>query len=166
MTRPTVSLIAAVARNGAIGKDNALLLRLPEDLAHFKRTTRGAPIVMGRRTWESIGRALPGRRNIVVTRNPAFVAPGAECAPSLDAALERLDGTPKVWVIGGAALYAAALPLADELVLTEIDADLEGHVHFPAWDRAAFRETSRASHRGPDALGYSFVRYQRVREGA
>jgi dihydrofolate reductase len=165
MTRPNVSLIAAVARNGAIGKDNALLLHLPEDLAHFKRTTLGAPIVMGRRTWESIGRALPGRRNVVVTRNTAFVAPGAECAPSLEAALDRLQDASRVWVIGGAALYAAALPLADELVLTEIDADLAGDVHFPPWNRAAFRQTSRASHRSADGLGYSIVRYQRIQEG-
>jgi len=164
MTRPSVSLIAAVARNGAIGKDNALLLHLPGDLPHFKRTTLGAPIVMGRRTWQSIGRALPGRRNVVVTRNPGFLAPGAECAPSLEAALDRLQDAPKVWVIGGAALYAAALPLADELVLTEIDADLEGDVHFPPWNRAAFSETSRASHRNADGLGYSIVHYQRIPE--
>jgi dihydrofolate reductase len=165
MDHPTVSLIAIVARNGAIGKDNALLLHLPEDLAHFKRATLGAPIVMGRKTWESIGRALPGRRNVVVTRNADFAAPGAECVPSLAAALERLHGTPKVWVIGGAALFAEALPLADELVLTELDADLEGDVHFPAWDRAAFRQTSRASHRSANGVVYSIVRYQKIREG-
>ena len=162
MPGPRLSLIAVIARNGAIGKDNALLVHLPEDLAHFKRTTLGAPIVMGRRTWESIGRALPGRRNVVVTRNPDFAAPGAECVSSLAAALERLRDAPKVFVIGGAALYAAALPLADELVLTEIDADLAGDVHFPAWDRSAFRETSRESHRSAQGLGYSFVHYQRV----
>lgn len=162
MTAPRVSLIAAVARNGAIGKDNALLVHLPEDLAHFKRTTLGAPIVMGRRTWESIGRALPGRRNVVVTRRRDFIAPGAECASSLPVALERLRDAPRVFVIGGSALYAAALPLADELVLTEIDADLAGDVHFPAWDRSAFRETSRETHRSTDGLSYSFVHYQRI----
>ena len=162
MSGPRVSLIAAVARNGAIGKDNALLVRLPEDLAHFKLTTLGAPIVMGRRTWESIGRPLPGRRNVVVTRNRDFTATGAECASSLSAALGRLRDEPKVYVIGGASLYAEALPLADELVLTEFDADLEGDVHFPAWDRSAFRQTSREAHRSAGGLGYSFVRYQRV----
>jgi dihydrofolate reductase len=165
MSRPPLSLIAAVARNGGIGRDNALLVRLSEDLAHFKRTTLGHPVVMGRRTWESIGRALPGRRNVVVTRDPAFVAPGAETAPSLEAALERLGGAERVFVIGGAALYAAALPRADELVLTEIDADLEADVFFPQWNRAEFRQTSREPHRSVDGLPYTIVHYKRVAQG-
>ena len=162
MPAPTVSLIAAVARNGGIGRDNSLLVHLPEDLAHFKRTTLGAPILMGRKTWQSIGRALPGRRNIVISRDPGFVAPGAETAPSFDAALERVKTDPKVYVIGGASIYAAALPRADELALTEVDADLPADTWFPAWDRRAFRQTARESHRSPQGFDYSFVTYLRT----
>ena len=162
MPKPTLSLIAAVARNGGIGRDNKLLVRLPEDLAHFKRTTLGHPIVMGRRTWESIGRALPGRRNVVVTRDAAYSAAGAETAPSLDAALERLAGSDRIYVIGGGELYKAALPLADELVLTEIDEDLAADTWFPAWDRAEFRQTARESHRSADGLPFSIVHYRRI----
>ena len=161
MPGPTVSLIAAVARNGGIGRNNAPLVRLPDDLAHFKRTTLGSPVLMGRKTWESIGRALPGRRNIVVTRNPAWRAEGAEPTASLDAALALLAHTPKVFVIGGAQLYAAALPRADELVLTEIDADLEADTFFPAWDRREFRQTSRQTQLDPQGFEYSFVTYTR-----
>src|SRR3954469_24756524 len=137
-SRPLISLIAAVARNGAIGKGNALLCHISEDLKFFKRTTLGAPILMGRKTWDSIGRALPGRRSIVISRNPDFAAAGAEVAPSLDAALDLVSAEPKVYVIGGASIYAAALPRADELVLTEIDVDLPADTWFPAWDRRAF----------------------------
>jgi dihydrofolate reductase len=165
MSKPPVSLIAIVARNGGIGRDNGLLVRLPEDLAHFKRTTLGHPIVMGRRTWESIGRALPGRRNVVITRDPAYTAPGAETAPSLDAALERLAGSDRVYVVGGGELYRAALPLADELVLTEIDEDLAADTFFPAWNRAEFRQTSRESHRSAEGLPYSIVHYRRIPQG-
>ena len=165
MPRPTIALIAIVARNGGIGRDNGLLVRLPEDLAHFKRTTLGSPVVMGRRTWESIGRPLPGRRNVVLTREPGWHADGAETAASLDAALALLAGAEKVYVIGGAEVYARALPQADELVLTEIDADLKADVFFPAWNRAEFRQTSREPHRTPDGLDYSFVHYRRIAEG-
>ena len=164
MPAPTVSLIAAVARNGGIGRNNALLVRLPADLIHFKKTTLGAPILMGRKTWQSIGRPLPGRRNIVVTRNPRFEAAGGETAPDLPSALARVADAPKVFVIGGASLYAAALPQADELVLTEIDADFEADTYFPPWDRRQFRQTARADHRSPDGLAYSFVTYTRNQE--
>jgi dihydrofolate reductase len=161
MTR--VVLIAAVARDGGIGRDNRLLVRLPEDLAHFKRATLGHPVVMGRRTWESLGRALPGRRNVVVTRNPGYLAGGAETAPSLDAALARLAEAPRVFVIGGAALYASALPRADALLLTEIDAEFDADTHFPDWDRAEFRQTAREAHRSADGLRYDIVQYERTR---
>ena len=161
MTR--VVLIAAVARDGGIGRANRLLVHLPEDLAHFKRATLGHPVVMGRRTWESVGRPLPGRRNIVVTRNAHYAAAGAETALSLDAALARLADAPKVFVIGGAALYAEALPLADELILTEIDAAFEADTHFPRWNRAEFRQTAREPRQGPDGLRYDFVHYERIR---
>src|SRR5207248_10426390 len=117
MPRPIVSLIAAVARNGAIGKNNQLLVRIPEDLRFFKRTTLGCPVIMGRKTWDSIGRPLPGRRNIVVTRDPQWRTDGAERAGSLREALALAATSGKVFVIGGAQIYAEALPLADELVL-------------------------------------------------
>lgn len=161
MPRPTVSLIAAVARNGGIGKDNALLMRLPDDLAHFKRTTLGSPIVMGRKTWDSIGRPLPGRRNVVVTANPQWHGAGAERATSFDAALALLAAEPKLFVIGGARLYADALPQADELVLTEIDADLDAEVFFPPWPRDDFIEMRREPRREHDGLAYSIATYAR-----
>lgn len=157
----TVSLIAAVARNGAIGKDNALLWRLPEDLKFFKRTTLGCPVIMGRKTWDSIGRPLPGRRNIVITRNTAWRADGAEVFHDLASALAATADVPKVFVIGGGELYAQALPLADELVLTEVDADFEGDTFFPKWDRGAFTETSRESHMADAGWAYHFVVRQR-----
>src|SRR2546423_8596396 len=138
MPRPIVALLAAVARNGAIGKNNELLVRIPEDLKFFKRPTFGSPVIMGPKTWDSIGRPLPGRRNIVVTRDPAWRADGAERAESLRAALGKASDAPKVFVIGGGQVYAEALPLADELLMTEIDADLDGDTFFPLWDRAQF----------------------------
>ncbi|MDQ6680241.1 MAG: dihydrofolate reductase [Pseudomonadota bacterium] len=159
MPRPRVSLIAAVARSGGIGKGNALLVRLPEDLAHFKRTTLGSPVVMGRKTWDSIGRALPGRRNVVITRNPQWLAEGAETAISLEDALARLAHAPKVYVIGGTQVFAAALPLADELVLTEIDADLDADVFFPLWNQRNFTEVSRDTHKSAQGFDFSFVTY-------
>ncbi len=124
----------------------------------------GHPVVMGRRTWESIPdrfRPLPGRRNVVVTRNAAWHADGAERAASLDDALELLDGAPQVFVIGGAELYAAALPLADELLLTEIDVAVDGDTLFPPFDRAEFEEASREPHVSADGTPFSFVTYVR-----
>jgi dihydrofolate reductase len=159
----TLSLIAAVARNGAIGKGNALLWREPEDQKHFRRATMGCPVVMGRKTWDSLPprfRPLPGRRNIVVTRDAAWRADGAEAAASLDAALALVAGAPKVFVIGGGELYASALPRADELLLTEIDAELDGDVFFPPW-RAQFTEVSRETHRSADGVRFDFVTYRR-----
>ena len=162
----TLSLIAAVARNGALGKDNALLWHLPEDLKFFRRMTQGCPVVMGRKTWDSLPakfRPLPGRRNVVLTRQAGLRLEGAETAASLDEALERLSGAAKVFVIGGAQLYAQALPRADELVLTEVHRDFEADVHFPAWPREAFAEVQREDHpaASPDALGWSWVVYRR-----
>lgn len=157
----TLSLIAAVARNGAIGKDNTLLWRLPEDLKFFKRTTLGCPVIMGRKTWDSIGRALPGRRNIVITRNPAWQAEGAEAFHDLESALAATGNAEKVFVIGGGELYSQALPKANELILTEIDADFTGDTFFPAWDRADFTEISRESHTAELGWTYDFVIRQR-----
>ena len=159
-------LIAAVARNGAIGRSNELLFREPADQRHFRDTTLGCPVVMGRKTWDSLParfRPLPGRRNLVLSRDVAFLADGAEVVASLDDALARTTDAPRVFVIGGAQLYALALPRADALVLTEIDADLPGDVFFPAWDRAQFVETSRHAAVSAAGLPYAFVGYQRRR---
>lgn len=126
-----IALIVAAARNGVIGGGNKMLWRVPEDFAHFKRTTMGHPIVMGRKTWESIGRPLPGRRNVVVTRNPDYRAEGAELAPSLEDAFKMLNGDGTVFVIGGGEIYRQALPRADVVWLTKIGADFEGDATFP-----------------------------------
>jgi dihydrofolate reductase len=161
-----VSLVAAVARNGVIGRDGTLPWHLPEDMARFRDLTMGHPVVMGRKTWESLPprfRPLPGRRNVVVTRNPDWRAEGVERAGSLDAALELLEGSSQVFVIGGAELFAGALPLADELLLTEIDADVEGDTLFPHYDGSAFEEVSREPHVSPDGTPFAFVRYERTR---
>ena len=157
-------MIAAVARNRAIGKDNALLMHLPGDLPRFRRITLGCPVIMGRRTWDSIGKPLPGRRNIVITRNSHWRAPGAETAPTITAALELVADAPKVFVIGGAQIYAEALPIADELHLTEIDADLDGDSFFPAWDRSDFNEVERESRTNDRGLAFAHVTYTRKRE--
>ena len=158
---PRLALIAAVDRNGAIGKANALLWHEPEDQKHFRRVTMGCPVIMGRKTWDSLParfRPLPGRRNVVLTRDAAWHADGADAVTSLDAALTLLGGVPKAFVIGGAEVYALALPHADELVLTEIDADLDGDTFFPRWDRTRFAMTSR-----DDRPGFSFVTYSNTR---
>lgn len=161
-----LALIAAVARNGCIGRDNALLCHLPEDQRHFRRVTLGCPVVMGRKTWESLPpryRPLPSRRNIVVTRNPLWSAEGAEPAPSLEAAIALVDAEARVFVIGGGELYREAIAHADELVLTEIDRDFDGDTRFPVWDRKLFREVGREAHHAspPNDFDYAFVTYQR-----
>jgi dihydrofolate reductase len=158
---PTLTLIAAVAHRGAIGKDNQLLVHLPGDLPRFKRLTMGHPIVMGRKTWDSIGRPLPGRRNIVITRNANWSAPGAEAVQSLAAALAIAGDVERVCVIGGAEIYALALPRADELRLTEIDADFDADAFFPDWPREAYDVTSTETHTTPDGLVYRYVDYHR-----
>lgn len=135
------SLIVARARNGTIGKDNGMPWHLPADLAHFKRTTLGRPVIMGRRTWESIGRALPGRRNIVVSRTPGFLAPGAEVVASLADAWRAVAGAEEAFVIGGAQLYEEALATADRIYLTDIAGDVAGDTHFPPLPPGAWRET-------------------------
>ncbi|MFT5180962.1 MAG: dihydrofolate reductase [Alphaproteobacteria bacterium] len=160
-----LALIAAVARNGVIGRDGDLPWRISADLKYFKSTTMGKPIVMGRRTFESIGRALPGRLNIVVSRNAGFTAEGVETAADLDQALEiaALQGGDEVMVIGGGEIYAAALPHADRLYLTEIHTDAEGDVHFPTFDRAQWRETSREDHAADGGTpAFSFVTLDRI----
>ncbi|HUQ29119.1 MAG TPA: dihydrofolate reductase [Usitatibacter sp.] len=149
-----ISLVVAVARNGVIGRDNALPWRLAADLAHFKRVTMGHPIVMGRRTHESIGKPLPGRKNIVVTRNPAFQAPGCAVVGSLDEAWREADGADEVCVIGGTTLFEETLPMADLIHLTEVQADVQGDTFFPPFDRGEWDEREVARHPADERNAY------------
>jgi dihydrofolate reductase len=157
-----ISLVAALARNRAIGIGNRLPWRLPEDLRRFKRLTMGAPVIMGRRTRESIGRPLPGRRNIVVTRQRAASWEGCVVAHSLDEALAAATDAPEVFVIGGAELYAQALARAGRLYLTLIDAEYPGDAWFPELDPAGWREIERAASVSAGGLAYAFVTYERA----
>ena len=154
-----LNLIFARARNGVIGKDNTLPWHLPEDLAHFKQTTLGQPVVMGRKTWESLPpkfRPLPGRTNIVVTRQTNWLAEGAVVAHSIEEAVQQCPTDSQIWVIGGAEVYAQAMPLASRAVVTEIDADFEGNAFAPTFD-ASWQETHRTTHVAANGLSYSFV---------
>ena len=157
-------LIFARAANGIIGRDNTLPWHLPEDLAHFKRTTLGCPVIMGRKTWDSLPpkfRPLPGRANIVVTRQPDWQAAGAQRADSLAEACRLCPPDSDAWVIGGAQIYAQALPLADTAVVTEIDTAFEGDALAPAFG-PEWQETTREPHRSSTGLTFSFVTYQRT----
>jgi len=153
-------IIVAVARNGVIGRDGDLPWRISEDLRHFKRTTMGHALIMGRRTWDSIGRPLPGRRSIVVTRNPRFEAPGATVVHSFEDAVQQAisGGDPSPAVIGGASLYKAALPLATRIEWTEVDRDVAGDTFFPAWDRSGWTESARVPGNTPDVTFCTWVR--------
>lgn len=163
MGQPRVSLIAAVARNGVIGRDNGLAWHLSSDLKRFKALTMGKPMLMGRRTWDSIGRPLPGRRTLVLTRDTGFRAEGVETVHDWDSALAAAGA--ELMVVGGAEIYALALPHADRLHLTEVEAEPAGDVRFPAFDRARFRETFREAHpAGPrDEHAFAFVDWERAR---
>jgi len=165
MPLPVVSLVAVVARDGGIGHRGGLLVHLADDLRRFKQITFGTPIVMGRKTWQSVGRPLPGRRNIVVTRDRTFHAEGAETAASLEAALALAGSAPRVHVIGGAEIYALALPVANELQLTEIDAEFPADTFFPAWDRSRFAEVARERRETAEGLRYAFVTYKKLPQG-
>ena len=160
--RTCIYLIAAVAKNGVIGADGALPWRLPEDLKHFRKLMLGHPVIMGRRTWESLGKPLPGRENIVISRRPGFEAPGASVAASVAAAIALCAGEPLAFVIGGAEIYAAALPIADRLVLTEIDRDYEGDTRFPDWDRKNWRASRKETHTAAGGVRFDFVLYERI----
>lgn len=159
----TVAIVAAVAENGVIGRGGGLPWRLPEDLRFFKRLTTGHTVIMGRRTWDEIRRPLPGRRNIVITRDATREFPGAERAGSLDEALALSAGDEQVFVIGGAEIYQQALPRADRLYLTHVHAAVEGDTTFPDWDALAWRvvEEQRfaADERHPH--GFSIMTYER-----
>ena len=163
-----LGLIWAQARGGVIGQGGVMPWHLPEDLAHFKRTTLGAPVIMGRKTWDSVPprfRPLPGRRNIVITRDANWSAPGADRAGTLEEALALCAGVETVWVTGGAEIFRLARPHAQVAVVTEIDADFEGDVHAPPLG-AGWRETGREAHVSQAGVPFSFVTYERAPSGA
>jgi dihydrofolate reductase len=167
-TRVPVAIIAALSRNGVIGIDNRLPWRLPEDLTFFKRMTRAKPLVMGRRTFDSIGRPLPGRLNIVVSRDPGFWPQGVRVCQDLESALRLadrqaiIDAAEEIMVMGGAQIYAQALPLASRLYLTEVDTEVEGDVFFPERDESEWQEVQRVpGEPGPGQPSYHFVTYRR-----
>lgn len=167
MTQPTLPrlhLIYARARNGAIGKDGQMPWHLPEDLAHFKRVTLGQPVIMGRKTWESLPerfRPLPGRINIVITRQPDWQAAGALRAGSIEEAQRLCGNAPDAWIMGGADIYRQSEPLASTAVVTEIDADFEGDAFAPSLS-SAWQETQREAHTAANGLAFSFVTYTRA----
>ncbi len=165
MGRPRISIIVARARNGVIGRRNRLPWRLPADLQRFKAVTMGKPMVMGRRTWESLPGLLPGRRHIVVSRDPAYGAEGAEVASSLAGAVALAGAVEEVMVIGGAQLYRQALPLAERIYLTEVDAEVEGDTWFPSFDESEWEERRREEFPADERneFPYAFVNLERRR---
>lgn len=161
----SIALIAALDRDRAIGRGNDLPWRLPDDLKRFKALTLGAPLLMGRRTAESLGRALPGRQNLVLTRRGIAPYAGMEPVASVSEALLRAASAPRLWVIGGAEVYALCLPLADTLHLTEIDTRTAGaDAFFPAWPSGRWREVARSYHPADarHVLAFDFVDYERA----
>ena len=159
--RPRITLVVARAHDGAIGLDGALPWRLPEDLRHFKATTFGHPIVMGRRTFESIGRPLPGRRTLVVTGDPAWSHSGCERVGSLEEAIGRCAGAPDLFVVGGARLYAEALARADRMIVTEIDADVAADTWVPVFDVADWTLRPGTAAVGAGGLTYRIDTWER-----
>lgn len=157
---PKIYLVAAVASNGVIGRNGQLPWHLPEDLKHFKKLTLGHPVIMGRRTWESLRGPLPGRDNIVVTGRPGYDAPGAAVASSLEGALALCAGESVAFVIGGNQLFSESLPIAAGLVMTEIHRDYEGDTWFPEYDRSRWRESQRERHVAQDGTKFDFVLYE------
>lgn len=166
--KPRISVIAAMAANRVIGQNNRLPWHLPEDLQHFKALTMGHHIVMGRKTYASIGKPLPGRTTVIVTRNMDYAVPGSIAVNSIDAAVAACHGDSEIFFVGGAEIYAQALPIADRLYLTEIKRDFPGDAFFPAFDPADWREVSREKHvsRDEPPFEYHFVIYDRKRQDA
>lgn len=160
----TLTLIAALAGNRVIGRDNRLPWRLPADLRFFKQTTMGKPLLMGRRTWESIGRPLPGRRMIVLSRDPAYQAPGCTVAHSLEEALTVVGADAEAMVIGGAALYAQTLSLAQRMYLTQVATDMPGDAWFPVWDEREWQLVWEEAHLADTAhvWPYRFQRWEKM----
>jgi dihydrofolate reductase len=152
-----IALILAMASNGVIGANGALPWRIPEDMRRFKALTMGKPCIMGRKTWDSLPKKpLPGRSNIVVTRDANFTAEGAVATHSLDEALARAGSADEIMVIGGAEIYKAALPRATRIYLTEVEGDFEGDARMPPFDPAAWKEVSRERH-ASDGVAFSYV---------
>lgn len=161
---PVIRIVVAYASNRCIGRDNDMPWHLPSDLAHFKRVTFGHPIVMGRKTWESLGRPLPGRPNLVISRDPSYQADGATVYPSLEAAMAAAQqlNTDMVCIIGGAQIFTAGLAIADELIATEIHAEFEGDTFFPELDAQQWQEVARQPQPIENGYHYDFVRYDRL----
>ena len=161
MTQPAISMIVARSRNHVIGRDNQMPWKISADLQFFKRVTMGHPVIMGRKTWESIGRPLPGRRNIIVSRNSAYEATGGELVGSLDEALNSLSDFPRVFVIGGEQLFTQAFPKADRLYITEIDMDVEGgDTFFDVPNKSDWKEVERTPGSEGD-ITFSFITLER-----
>lgn len=157
MRRPRVIFVVAYDRRGVMGRDGALPWHLPEDLKHFKRLTLEKPVIMGRKTFDSIGRALPGRRTIVVTRNPSWSHPDVETAHSLADALALAGPADEVFVVGGGEVYGEAMPFAQQMLLTEVPDAPEGDTFFPEWVVQDWREVDREHHDGFDIATYERV---------
>jgi dihydrofolate reductase len=159
----TITLIAAMGNNRAIGLDGRMPWHLPAELQHFKKATMGRAIVMGRKTWQSIGRPLPGRQNIVISRNHGFIAEGADVCESLEAAIE-ISKADEIMVIGGGQLYAAALPLAQRMILTLIDIEPEADTWFPKWDERHWQQTEEQYFQVDEnnKLSYRIVKFKRI----
>jgi len=156
-----ISIIVAVARNHVIGVNNTLPWHLPEDLKRFRALTMGHHIIMGRKTYESLGRLLPGRTTVIVSRSKDYAVPGALVADSLEKALSLCGDDPEVFVIGGAQLYRDGLRVANRIYLTEIDAEYPGDAHFPEIEHLAWQEIAREAHRGDNGLAFSYVTLER-----
>jgi dihydrofolate reductase len=150
------TLVVAVARNGVIGRDNKLPWRLPDEIAYFKRVTMGHPIVMGRRTWESIGKPLPGRKNIVVTHQRDYQAPGCTVVHSLDEAWKAAGDADEVCVIGGTTLFEESLPIADRIHYTEVEGDVDGDTFFPPFDRSQWEAREVERHPADERHPYAY----------
>lgn len=162
--KPTVSIIVAIAKNGVIGRGKELPWKIPADLAYFKKTTQGHPVIMGQKTHESIGRLLPGRKNIVLSDMPDFLPlEGALKARSFDEVFKLAEEDNEVFIIGGAYVYKQALEFADRLYITEVKADIEGDIYFPQFDKAVWKEISRQSYPAGEGSEFDldFIIYER-----
>ncbi len=162
---PEIIIIAALAKNRVIGKDNQLIWSIPEDMAHFKALTQGHAVLMGRKTWESLPprfRPLPGRRNIVITRQESYQAPGAEIATSVEGAIALAKAEPKLFIIGGAEIYTQALAKADSLELTEVDLTPDGDAWFPTLVDDEWRITATPTLLSGSGIHYCFKRYEKA----
>ncbi len=164
MTKSVISLIAGMARGRVIGVENTLPWHLPDDMKHFKQTTLGKPVIVGRKTFESIGKPLPGRKNIIVTRDKHFQQAGCDIANSLEQAIQLAGDVPEIMIIGGAEIYRLALPLATKMYLTFIDITINGDAFFPEWNNAEWQETTRQdfTSMSPDKPSFSIVEFEKA----